>query len=62
SRSEHAGSIAIPHENYLNKIRWNLVCTIRSWEQGHRVPKKPALRLLMIAKEQPPLHLHRSDT
>jgi putative transcriptional regulator len=35
------------------------VGTIRSWEQGHRAPNKSALRLLVIAKEQPALLLQR---
>jgi putative transcriptional regulator len=35
------------------------VGTIRSWEQGNRVPNRTALRLLMIAKEQPALLLQR---
>src|ERR1700730_10097143 len=35
------------------------VGTIRSWEQGSRVPHKSALRLLVIAKEQPALLLQR---
>jgi putative transcriptional regulator len=33
--------------------------TIRSWEQGNRAPNKTALRLLVIAKEQPALLLQR---
>jgi len=35
------------------------VGTIRSWEQGYRTPNKSALRLLVIAKEQPALLLQR---
>jgi len=35
------------------------VGTIRSWEQGYRTPQKSALRLLVIAKEQPALLLQR---
>jgi putative transcriptional regulator len=35
------------------------VSTIRSWEQGYRTPNKSALRLLVIAKEQPALLLQR---
>jgi DNA-binding transcriptional regulator YiaG len=35
------------------------VGTVRSWEQGHRSPNKSALRLLVIAKEQPALLLQR---
>jgi putative transcriptional regulator len=36
------------------------VGTIRSWEQGFRAPNKTALRLLVIAREQPALLLQRS--
>jgi putative transcriptional regulator len=36
------------------------VGTIRSWEHGYRAPNKSALRLLVIAKEQPALLLQRS--
>jgi putative transcriptional regulator len=35
------------------------VGTIRSWEQGYRAPNRSALRLLVIAKEQPALLLQR---
>jgi DNA-binding transcriptional regulator YiaG len=35
------------------------VGTIRSWEQGNRAPSRSALRLLVIAKEQPALPLQR---
>ena len=35
------------------------VATIRSWEQGNRPPNRTALRLLVIAKEQPALLLQR---
>jgi len=35
------------------------VGTIRSWEQGTRAPNRCALRLLVIAKEQPVLLLQR---
>jgi putative transcriptional regulator len=35
------------------------VGTIRSWEQGNRAPNRSALRLLVIAKEQPALLLRR---
>jgi DNA-binding transcriptional regulator YiaG len=35
------------------------VGTIRSWEQGNRSPNRSALRLLVIAKEQPALLLQR---
>jgi putative transcriptional regulator len=41
----------------------NFLCisvgTIRSWEQGNRAPNRSALRLLVIAKEQPALLLQR---
>jgi putative transcriptional regulator len=33
--------------------------TIRSWEQGCRAPNRSALRILLIAKEQPALLLQR---
>jgi DNA-binding transcriptional regulator YiaG len=33
------------------------VGTVRSWEQGNRAPSRSALRLLVIAKEQPALLL-----
>jgi putative transcriptional regulator len=35
------------------------VGTIRSWEQGNRTPTRSALRLLVIAKQQPALLLQR---
>jgi putative transcriptional regulator len=35
------------------------VGTIRSWEQGTRAPNRSALRLLVIAREQPALLLQR---
>lgn len=35
------------------------VGTIRGWEQGNRAPNRSALRLLVIAKEQPALLLQR---
>jgi putative transcriptional regulator len=35
------------------------VGTIRNWEQGSRTPNRTALRLLVIAKEKPALHLQR---
>jgi DNA-binding transcriptional regulator YiaG len=35
------------------------VGTVRSWEQGNRTPNRTALRLLIIAKEQPALLLQR---
>jgi putative transcriptional regulator len=34
--------------------------TIRSWEQGFRAPNKTALRLLVIARDNPALLLQRS--
>ena len=34
--------------------------TIRSWEQGSKVPNSSALRLLVIAKEKPALLLKRN--
>jgi putative transcriptional regulator len=41
------------------KLLWTSVGAVRSWEQGSRAPHSSALRLLVIAKENPALLLQR---